>query len=989
LAPKKIRVYELARELGLSNAEMLDVMDRYKAGVKSHSASIDQALADRVARKAHADGLTRPPELAPKEEAPAAKGRSKAASGEPQPAEPSVERTPSVAPVEPATITEIRPAAAPSAGPEVVVPAAHATPSTPAAPVELAVAAASAPTTAAEPVRQPAAAVADASAHRIVRSTEGRTIVRSTPTPPAPPAPAPMERPSAPPMPAVAAAAAPAPAPAVAPDSAPSTPAVPLGSEAPAPRPMQPRAPSGKAVPPPPGMGKRPPPPPGMGRPSGPGAGGPGASRGGPGGARPGGGGGFARPGGGPGGGGGGFARPGGGPGGGGGGFARPGGGPGGGGFARPGGGPGGPPGGPAGRGRGPQPQQRRPKKKKGRRQLDELTPQQMSYTPKDAPLPDGDVVVPRGTSCQVLGARLNRTAADLVRILFNAGEMVTGTQSLTDEMIELVFEDFGIADQLILVDPGSEEEHELQALFADDELEDDDAELVTRPPVVTVMGHVDHGKTKLLDRIREANVVASEAGGITQHIGAYQVVQHGRKITFIDTPGHEAFTAMRARGAQATDIAVLVVAADDGVMPQTIEALNHAKAAEVPIVVAINKIDKEDADPTRVRQQLSEHGLIPEEWGGTTMMVELSALQNLGVDDLLEALLLLADNDEELIDELQANPVAPARGVVLEGHLDIGRGPVATALIQRGTLRVGDPVVAGGAWGRVRAMLDEHGNRLTEAGPSTPVQVLGFDEVPSAGDDLRVAPDDKIARTIAEARSRRRRQAELIGSTAVGHGGAKLEDIFAHIQRGEVATLNLIVKADVQGSLEAIVESLRKLERDDVKLAFVHRGVGGITENDIQLAMASNATIIGFNVRPDRIARDLAAHENVEVRLYEVIYQVIEDIQNAMLGLLQPEFEEVVTGEAEVREIFSIPRVGRVAGCMVRHGTITRGSKVRFLREGVIIWKGEVASLRRFKDDVREVQAGFECGVGLENFQDLKGGDLIETFTMREIPRT
>jgi translation initiation factor IF-2 len=601
--------------------------------------------------------------------------------------------------------------------------------------------------------------------------------------------------------------------------------------------------------------------------------------------------------------------------------------------------------------------------------------------------VPDGPIVIPKGITAQQLAPRLNRTAADLVRILFNAGEMVTGTQSLTDEMIELIFDELGA--EPILVDPGSEEEHELLQLFDDDEAEDDPGLLEVRAPVVTVMGHVDHGKTKLLDRIREANVVASEAGGITQHIGAYQAWADGRPITFIDTPGHEAFTAMRARGAEATDIAVLVVAADDGVMPQTIEAMNHAKAAGVPIVVAINKIDKEDADPTRVRQQLSEHDLIPEEWGGDTMMVELSALQGLGVDDLLESILLLADNDEDLLEELQANPKAPARGVVLEGHLDVGRGPMATVLIQRGTLRVGDPVVAGAAWGRVRALLDDKGQRLTEAGPSTPVVVLGFDEVPGAGDDLRVAPDDKVARTVATARSRRRRQADLSGTAAVSHGGgAKLEDIFAHIQRGEVATLNLIVKADVQGSLEAIVDSLRRLERDDVKLAFVHRGVGGITQFDVQLAMASNATIIGFNVRPDRMSRELAAHEDVEIRLYEVIYQVIDDVNNAMLGLLQPEYEEVVTGEAEVREIFSIPRIGRIAGCYVRHGTITRGSKVRFLREGVIIWKGEIASLRRFKDDVREVQTGYECGIGLENYQDLKQGDLIETYTMREIPR-
>jgi len=476
--------------------------------------------------------------------------------------------------------------------------------------------------------------------------------------------------------------------------------------------------------------------------------------------------------------------------------------------------------------------------------------------------------------------------------------------------------------------------------------------------------------------------VVAGEAGGITQHIGAYQSVKNGRKITFIDTPGHEAFTAMRARGADATDIVVLVVAADDGVMPQTIEALNHARTAEVPIIVAINKIDRENADPDRVRRQLTEQELVPEEWGGETMMVEVSALEGLGVDDLLEAILLVAD-----VEDLRANPKAPVRGLVLEANLDSGRGPVATVLVERGTLRVGDPMVAGHAWGRVRAMLDEFGNHVAEAGPSVPVQVLGFDDVPYAGDELRVAPDDRTARVVAESRGRRRRLAGIGGGTGYT-GGTKLEDIFAHIQSGEVTTLNLVLKADVQGSLEALTESLRKLERDEVKLAFVHRGVGGITESDVNLANVANATIIGFNVRPDRKAREVAEHEGVELRLYEVIYQALEDIEAAMVGMLKPEFEEVVTGEAEVREVFSVPKVGKVAGCYVRSGTITRGSKVRFLRDGVVIWKGEIASLKRFKEDAREVQSGFECGIGLENFQDLKGGDLIETFTIREIPR-
>ncbi|HUO49574.1 MAG TPA: translation initiation factor IF-2 [Acidimicrobiales bacterium] len=578
------------------------------------------------------------------------------------------------------------------------------------------------------------------------------------------------------------------------------------------------------------------------------------------------------------------------------------------------------------------------------------------------------------------LGPKLNRSAGDVIRFLFLQGEVVTATQSLTDDMIELFAAEIGA--QIRLVDPGEEQEAELQAKYFEDEEEEDEADLRPRPPVVTVMGHVDHGKTLLLDRIRSANVVAGEAGGITQHIGAYQVEVGGNRLTFIDTPGHEAFTAMRARGAQVTDIVVLVVAADDGVMPQTIEAINHARAAEVPIVVAVNKIDRADADPNRVLQQLSEQGLVPEAWGGDTIVVEVSALQSLGIDDLLEQLALVAE-----VEELQASPEGPARGVVLEANLEAGRGPVATVIVQRGTLRVGDPVVAGAAWGRVKALIDDHGDQVKEAPPSTPVQLLGFSEPPGAGDEFRVTSDQSSARTIGETRERRFRVAGHAPSPTAP--GAKLEDLFEQIQRGESATLNLILKADVQGTLEAITDSLRKLERDEVKLSFVHRGVGGITENDVQLAAASNATIIGFNVRPDRRARDMADERDVEVRTYEVIYKLLEDIEAAMVGMLTPEFEEIVTGEAEVRAVFRVPRVGAVAGCYVRDGQITRGTKVRFLRDGVIIWKGTITSLRRFKDDVREVASGFECGIGLSDFQDLKEGDVIETFEEREIPRT
>ncbi|MFZ1489001.1 MAG: translation initiation factor IF-2, partial [Ilumatobacteraceae bacterium] len=641
---------------------------------------------------------------------------------------------------------------------------------------------------------------------------------------------------------------------------------------------------------------------------------------------------------------------------------------------------PGAPPRGPGGR---PSGQRRAPRKggRRRRRSLEELQPQSMtSYSPTDAPVPEGTIVIERGVSAQEFAPKLNRTAADVVRFLLKNGEMVTATMTLADEQMELFALEVG-AD-LLLVDPGQQEEMELQALFDDSDDDDEDAQR-PRPPVITVMGHVDHGKTTLLDHIRHANVVAGEAGGITQHIGAYQVVQDGRRITFIDTPGHAAFTKMRARGAQVTDIVVLLVAADDGVMPQTVEAINHARAAEVPIVVAINKVDKENADVQRVLSQLSEQGLVPESWGGDTICVEMAASQGLGVDDLLEQLSVVAE-----LEELTANPTGRAKGIVLEANLDVGRGPVATVLVDKGTLKVGDPIVAGAAWGRVRALLDDKGQQVKEAGPSAPVQVLGLSSVPNAGDEFRAAPDEKTARAVGDAREQIQRLRNQRGDARV-QKGVKLEDIFNQIQSGEVATLNLVLKADVQGSLEAVTESLRRLEREDVRLAFVHRAIGGITENDITLAATTNATIIGFNVRPDRKGRELADAEGVEIREYEIIYKLLEDIERAMVGMLAPEFEEVVTGEAEVREVFRVPRIGGIAGCYVRSGQITRGSKVRFLRDGVVIWKGAIQSLRRFKDDVREVREGFECGIGLSDFQDLKQGDLIETFEEREIPRT
>jgi translation initiation factor IF-2 len=937
LATKKIRVYELARELGVDNAIVVDLANELKIGVKSHSSSIDEPSADRVRRLADTRGLKQEPkpeaEPEPKPKAPAkAKAATKAAK-------PKVEEE------------EVAPTPAPEP----------------------------------EPVEEKPAVVR--STHRVVRSTpapvapppvaEPRAEPRPTPTPAPTPAPD-IERPAA-------AAASPTP---ISDRPAPTQP----GPTQPGPRvpPARPMSQTGKPVPPPPGQ-RMPPPPPGRGPGGGPGgprgggAGGPrpGGDRGprtgggfGGGGGRPGGGGGGGGYGGGPGG-----ARtgaPGGGPGG-------PGGGPGGRGRGGPGGGPGGPPfGGPGGRGRPGGPQQRR--RKKRRRDRDELEPAAQRLSPADTPVPEGEIVVSRGITIQELAPKLNRTPADLVRLLFEAGEMVTATASLADEMIELIAESLGA--QVLLVEPGSEQEVELLALLVGDDEEEDEALLEPRPPVITVMGHVDHGKTTLLDTIRSANVVAGEAGGITQHIGAYQVDRGDRRITFIDTPGHEAFTAMRSRGAQVTDIAILVVAADDGVMPQTVEAINHARAAEVPIVVAVTKSDREDADSTRVRQQLTEQELVPEEWGGSTIVLDVAAPINVGVDELLDALLLVAD--AEIAEDLVANPKKPAKAYVLESNLDAGRGPVVTALVEEGTLRVGDTIVAGHAWGRVRAMFDEHGAQVSEAGPSVPVTVLGLDDVPLAGDELRVAPTDKIARTVAEARAHRRKTASQRGGMSLG-GGARLEDVFAMVQRGEIATLNLIVKADMQGSLEAITDALRKVdqEHDEVRLSFVHRGVGGLSESDINLAVVSNATVIGFNVRPDRNARELAEREGVEMRLYEVIYGVLEDVNNALVGMLKPEFEEVVTGDAEVREIFSVPRVGRIAGCYVTSGVITRGSKVRFLRDGTIIWKGAIASLRRFKDDVREVREGFECGIGLENYQDLKPGDVIETYEDREIART
>jgi translation initiation factor IF-2 len=977
VAAKKIRIHELAKELGMTNAEVLDLCGVLGVAAKGPSSSLAEAYADMVTRRAQRDGLTRdeqPEEPKPVKKTPAKKSAAKKApakkaaakkspapktpaddASEPTSVEPEVAaEAPAEAPEEvaepaaPAPSVSDEPATADAAAPVVDDSAPEAAPDAAAPPAATSV---DEPVEATAPVvEQPAeeATPAPATADEAVPAAEADAAPPAAPVEESPAAPADSAarvissaRPTAGGRPPEQAAAAPE---ARArqderPDAAaPAAPVSPTGRPIPPP-PGRPLSPSGKPIPPPPGSAR------------------PTSRTGGPGGARPSG----PRPGG---------YTP------------RPASGPGGGGPGRPGGPGGGAPGRPGGGGGNRPSGQRRPPRRTGRRRRrrdqDDLQPQFTTYTSSDAPVPEGVVIIERGVSAQEFAPKLNRTAADVVRFLLNNGEMVTATMTLADEQMELFALEVGA--EILLVEPGQQEEVELQKLFDDS---DDDEAQEPRPPVITVMGHVDHGKTTLLDHIRGANVVEGEAGGITQHIGAYQVQNEHGSVTFLDTPGHAAFTQMRARGADATDIVVLMVAADDGIMPQTIEAINHARAAEVPIVVAVNKIDKENADPQRVLTQLAEYELVPESWGGDTIVVEMSALQGLGVDELIEQLQVVAE-----LEELTANPTGRAKGIVIEAQLDKGRGPVATVLVDKGELRVGDPIVAGAAWGKVRAMINDKGEQVKTAGPSTPVQVLGLSLVPEAGDEFRAAPDDKIARTVAESRELRLKARHLREDARV-KTGTKLEDIFAQIQSGEKAAVNLILKADVQGSLEAVTESLRRLERDEVDVSFVHRAVGGITENDITLANATNATIIGFNVRPDGKARKLAEQEDVEIRTYEIIYKLLEDIEQAVIGMLEPEFEEQVTGEAEVREIFRVPKLGAIAGCYVRSGVITRGSKVRFLRDGTIIWKGDIASLKRFKDDAREVREGFECGIGLSDFQDLKPGDLIETYEDVEIART
>ncbi|MDE3838558.1 translation initiation factor IF-2 [Bacillus methanolicus] len=568
------------------------------------------------------------------------------------------------------------------------------------------------------------------------------------------------------------------------------------------------------------------------------------------------------------------------------------------------------------------------------------------------------------------LAKKLHREPSEIIKKLFMLGVMATINQDLDKDAIELIAGDYGV-----------EVEEEIQVDTTDLEVyftKDDEKDLVERPPVVTIMGHVDHGKTTLLDSIRQSKVTAQEAGGITQHIGAYQVVKNGKKITFLDTPGHAAFTTMRARGASITDITILVVAADDGVMPQTVEAINHAKAAEVPIIVAVNKMDKPDANPDRVMQELTEHGLVPEAWGGDTIFVQISALKGEGIDELLEMILLVSE-----VEEYKANPNRNAVGTVIEAQLDKGRGSVATLLVQNGTLRVGDPIVVGNTFGRVRAMVNDMGRRVKEAGPSTPVEITGLNDVPQAGDRFVVFDDEKTARQIGEARAQQAIQAQRGEKSRVS-----LESLFEQMKQGEMKDLNVIIKADVQGSAEALAASLQKIDVEGVNIRIIHSGVGAITESDITLAAASNAIVIGFNVRPDVNAKRAAEEEKVDIRLHRIIYKAIEEIEAAMKGLLEPEFEEKTIGQAEVRQTFKVSKVGTIAGCYVTDGKITRDSGVRLIRDGIVIFEGTIDALKRFKDDAKEVNQGYECGITIKNFNDIKEGDIIEAFIMEEVER-
>ncbi len=968
----KARVHELAKELGKTSKEIMAKLTDMGEFVKSPSSTIEAPVVRKLRDAFPAaavktaptngsapqttpaptpsNGSARPGGAAPKPAAaapkPAAPARPAAAAPAPAPA--PVAPQPA-APAAPAPVTG-------SAG-----PGFQAAPPAPAAPAPAAAASAAPPVTSPAPQRPAAAAARDGG---------------SAPTTPRPDGTAAASRPA---RPAGGVPGAPRP---------PRMGNNPFGMQQPRNAPPRPGGVPGAPRPP-------------AGRPGGaPGTGAPG-TRPGPGGVRPGTPGGGPRPGtpGGrpaPGG-----ARPGGAPGGGGGyrGPGGPGGAPAGGGYrGGPGGSTGGPGGGGArpgggGRGRGGAagafgrqggPARKGRKSKKQRRQeFDNM--QAPSIGGVALPRGNGSVVrLARGSSLADFADKIDANPASMVQALFHLGEMVTATQSVSDDILELLGSEMGYEVQIVSPD---DEDRELLDSFdlSYGENEGDESDLEVRPPVVTVMGHVDHGKTKLLDAIRNTHVVDKEAGGITQHIGAYQVATHlndqERLITFIDTPGHEAFTAMRARGSQSTDIVVLVVAADDGVMPQTVEAINHAKAADVPIVVAINKIDKEGANPDKIRQQLTEYGLIAEEYGGDTMFVEISAKAMLNIDGLLEAVLLTADAALDL----RANPDMNAEGVAIEAHLDRGRGAVATVLVQRGTLHVGDSIVAGNAYGRVRAMLGDHGEQVSQATPSRPVQVLGFTSVPGAGDSFMVVEEDRVARQIAERRQARARKAQIGNRRRIS-----LEDLGAALAERKIEQLTLIIKGDNSGTVEALEDSLLKLDvGNEVDLRVVHRGVGGITQDDINLAATTQAIVIGFNVKPVRGVQELADREGVDIRYYTVIYQAIDEVENALKGLLKPEFEEVQTGTAEVREIFRSSKFGNIAGCIVRSGEIRRNARARLLRGGVVINDNlQIDSLRRFKDDATEVREGFECGIGLGSWNNIEVEDTIETYETREKPR-
>ena len=608
-------------------------------------------------------------------------------------------------------------------------------------------------------------------------------------------------------------------------------------------------------------------------------------------------------------------------------------------------------------------------KKKKGSQKKKQL---QSNFPAKKetSVIKDGVISYEEGITVGELAEKLGQTPANVIKVLFLLGTMVTINSALNDEQVELICLEYGCeCEKHVPVD---------EVNFENIEVVDDEADLQPRCPVVTIMGHVDHGKTTLLDTIRKSAVVDGEFGGITQHIGAYQVEVNGKKVTFLDTPGHEAFTAMRARGAQVTDIVIIVVAADDGVMPQTKEAIDHAKAAEVPIVVAINKIDKEGTDPERIKAEMAEEGLLPEEWGGDTVYCEISAKKKIGIEELLETLTVVAE-----LADLKANPNRYAYGSVVEGKLDKGRGAVATLLVENGTLRASDPIVVGAAYGRVRQMLDDKGRVIKEALPGTPVEITGLNEVPVAGDKFMVFETEKQARSVGETRMKAKIEKDRNSGAALS-----LDDLYSQIKEGQIIDLNIIVKADVQGTAEAVKASLEKIDVDGVRVNVIRSTVGAISESDVILASASQAIIYGFNVRPDAKVRNKAEEENVEIRLHNVIYKMVEEIETAMKGMLAPEYHEVITGQAEIRQVIKASKIGNIAGCYVTDGSIKRNCGIRLIRDGIVVYEGKLASLRRFKDDVKEVNAGFECGLNIENYNDIKEGDIIEGYVMEEVEK-